>query len=78
VEEAFVIVQIGDPELAHIFDEVFSPAIATCGLEPRRIDQDNEGGRACCTIRSTCHPVAQQTPPRRHLRQGVRGGRRWS
>lgn len=42
--DAFVIMQIGYSELDRIFREVIAPALSACGLTPRRIDQDNEGG----------------------------------
>lgn len=40
----FVIMQIGDPELDRVYDEVLAPSMTECGLEPRRVDRDNEGG----------------------------------
>lgn len=39
----FVIMQIGNPELDNIFNEVFIPALSKCSLDPKRIDKDNEG-----------------------------------
>lgn len=43
MEEGFVIVQIGNPELDNVCDEVIFPAIADAGLAPRRVDRHNEG-----------------------------------
>lgn len=41
---AFVIMQIGNPDLDGIYETVIAPAVRSAGLVPRRIDQDNEGG----------------------------------
>jgi hypothetical protein len=41
---AFVIMQIGDAQMDAIYDSAISPAIRSVGLDPRRIDQNNEGG----------------------------------
>lgn len=40
---AFVIMQIGNPELDKIYEDIFKPAIEATGLRPKRIDQDNSG-----------------------------------
>lgn len=40
---AFVIMQIGNPELDKIYEDIFKPAIEDTGLNPKRIDQDNSG-----------------------------------
>lgn len=40
---AFVIMQIGNPELDKIYEDIFKPAIEATGLNPKRIDQDNSG-----------------------------------
>jgi len=40
---AFVIMQIGNSELDKIYSEIFIPVIKSINLEPKRIDQDNEG-----------------------------------
>lgn len=40
---AFVIMQIGNPELDKIYKDIFKPAIEAAGLNPKRIDQDNSG-----------------------------------
>jgi len=41
---AFVIMQIGNPELDKIYNSVIAPSIEACGLEPKRVDKHNEGG----------------------------------
>ena len=41
---AFVVMQIGDPELDYLFDAVIRPAIESVGLLPKRVDRHNEGG----------------------------------
>src|SRR5664280_335497 len=43
MEEAFIIMQIGDSEMDRICDEVIVPAIESAGLVPRRVDRDNAG-----------------------------------
>ncbi|NOU61065.1 hypothetical protein [Marinifilum caeruleilacunae] len=40
---AFVIMQIGNPELDKLYDEIYVPAIEKANLIPKRIDQDNSG-----------------------------------
>lgn len=40
---AFVIMQIGNPDLDKIYTDIFMPAIKSTGLDPKRIDQDNSG-----------------------------------
>ena len=42
--KAFVILQIGNPELDIIYDKAIVPAILSCGLEAKRVDKHNEGG----------------------------------
>ena len=44
VSTAFVVMQIGDPELDQMFDDVILPAIESVGLQATRVDRDNEGG----------------------------------
>ena len=39
----FVIMQIGNPEMDKLYSEVYCPALKSVGLQPRRIDKDNEG-----------------------------------
>ena len=41
---AFVVMQIGDSELDHLFETVIQPAIESVGLETKRVDRHNEGG----------------------------------
>lgn len=36
--------QIGNPELDRVYEEAVVPAVKAAGLDPRRIDLDNEGG----------------------------------
>jgi hypothetical protein len=43
MDEAFIIMQIGSPELDKICDEVITPAIEACGLAAKRVDRDNSG-----------------------------------
>jgi len=43
VDEAFIIMQIGNPDLDRFCDEVIVPAIQTAGLIPRRVDRDEQG-----------------------------------
>jgi hypothetical protein len=43
MEEAFIIMQIGDSEMDRVCDEVMIPAIQAAGLVPRRVDRDNAG-----------------------------------
>jgi len=43
-ERAFVIMQIGNPDLDLVYDRVVAPALSACGLEPRRVDRHNAGG----------------------------------
>ncbi len=41
---AFVIMQIGNPDLDAVYERVMVPALRACGLEPRRVDRHNTGG----------------------------------
>lgn len=41
---AFVVMQIGDPELDELFDTVIQPAIESVGLQAKRVDRHNQGG----------------------------------
>jgi len=43
VKQAFVIMQIRNPQLENIWKNVYVPAITECGLEPKRVDKHNEG-----------------------------------
>ena len=40
---AFIIMQIGDPQLDRMHDTAVVPAVRACGLEPKRVDKHNEG-----------------------------------
>lgn len=40
---AFVIMKFGDADLDSVYDNAIKPAIEVCGLEPKRVDQDNFG-----------------------------------
>ena len=45
MNQAFVIMQIGNSELDRIFNEVIDPGVRAAGLPPaKRIDKHNEGG----------------------------------
>ena len=41
--QAFVIMQIGNPDLENVFEKAIVPAIVSCGLDPKRVDKHNEG-----------------------------------
>ncbi|MFC1871297.1 hypothetical protein ACFLYF_02705 [Chloroflexota bacterium] len=41
--QAFVIMQIGNSALEKVYHECVSPAIKSCGLEPKRVDKHTEG-----------------------------------
>lgn len=41
---AFVIMQIGNPELDRVYELGIVPALRRCGLEPRRVDRHTRGG----------------------------------
>ena len=43
MDEAFIIMQIGDADLDRVCDDVIVPAIQAAGLIPRRVDRDNAG-----------------------------------
>lgn len=42
--EAFIIMQIGNPDLDKMCEQAVVPALKACGLEPVRIDKHNKGG----------------------------------
>ncbi|MGH7286642.1 MAG: hypothetical protein ACREI8_01310 [Myxococcota bacterium] len=44
MQPGFVIMQIGNPELDRIYEQVVAPALRACGVEPRRVDRHNRGG----------------------------------
>lgn len=41
---AFIIMQIGNPEIDKIYYDVFVPVLKACGLEAKRVDKHNSGG----------------------------------
>lgn len=41
---AFIIMQIGNPELDQVCAKAMVPALKACGLDPKRVDKHNEGG----------------------------------
>lgn len=43
MDEAFIIMQIGDPALDALCDEAIVPAIEAAGLSAKRVDRDNQG-----------------------------------
>jgi hypothetical protein len=42
--KAFVIMQIGNPELDSMCGKVIIPALTACGFDPKRVDKHNKGG----------------------------------
>lgn len=44
MSQAFIIMQIGNPELERVCKEAIVPALKACGLDPKRVDKHNEGG----------------------------------
>ena len=44
MEQAFVIMQIGNPELDSVCERAIVPALQACGFDPKRVDKHNEGG----------------------------------
>lgn len=43
MKQAFIIMQIGNPDLDTIFQEAILPALKSCGFDPKRVDKHNEG-----------------------------------
>jgi len=41
---AFIIMQIGNPDLDQVCTDAIVPAIEACGLDAKRVDKHNEGG----------------------------------
>lgn len=41
--QAFIIMQIGDPELDDFFNDTLVPTLKKCDLSAKRVDEDNEG-----------------------------------
>lgn len=44
VSNAFIVMQIGDPDLDHVCESAIVPAIEQNGLSPKRVDKHNQGG----------------------------------
>src|SRR6266566_1921648 len=42
--QGFIIIQIGNAELERVCADAIVPAIAECGLDPKRVDKHTEGG----------------------------------
>ena len=42
--DAFIIMQIGNPELDSVCEQAIVPALDACGLEAKRVDKHNQGG----------------------------------
>lgn len=43
MKQAFVIMQIGNPDLDIVYKDAIVPALKSCGLNPKRVDKHNEG-----------------------------------
>jgi hypothetical protein len=43
MDEAFVIMQIGNSAMDEVHDTAIAPAIVDAGLTPRRVDRHNQG-----------------------------------
>ena len=41
---AFIIMQIGNPEVDQVCAKAMVPALKSCGLDPKRVDKHNQGG----------------------------------
>jgi hypothetical protein len=44
MSQAFIIMQIGNPDLDIVYKSAILPAIMSCGLNAKRVDKHNEGG----------------------------------
>jgi hypothetical protein len=44
MRQAFIIMQIGNPELDKVYEDVIAPALRECDFDPKRVDKHNEGG----------------------------------
>jgi len=44
MSQAFIIMQIGNPELDRVCEAAIVPALKACGLDPKRVDKHNKGG----------------------------------
>ncbi len=42
--DAFIIMQIGNPELDSVCEQAIVPALEACGLDAKRVDKHNQGG----------------------------------
>jgi len=42
--DAFIIMQIGNPELDSVCEQAIVPALEACGLDGKRVDKHNQGG----------------------------------
>jgi len=43
MKQAFIIMQIGNPELDEVCEKVIVPMLKNCGFEPKRVDKHTEG-----------------------------------
>jgi len=43
MRQAFIIIQIGNPDLDMVCKEAIVPALKSCSLDPKRVDKHNEG-----------------------------------
>jgi hypothetical protein len=43
MQQAFIIMQIGNPELDNFYHEILVPTLKTCDLDVKRVDKHNEG-----------------------------------
>lgn len=44
MKQAFIIMQIGNPNLDIVCKEAIVPALKLCGFDPKRVDKHTEGG----------------------------------
>ena len=44
MSSAFIIIQIGEPQLDSVCAKAIVPALKACGLDPKRVDKHNRGG----------------------------------
>ena len=44
IDQAFVIMQIGNDQLERVYERAIAPALRDCGLQPQRLDRHNQGG----------------------------------
>lgn len=43
MSQAFIIMQIGNPELDRVYEQAIVPALTTCDLDPKRVDKHTQG-----------------------------------